>query len=114
MDYIRRGANLSSVNAVVMVFVCISILINDYSDFIVAEARGSKITIKIIFGVLLFVAIVALISSVQKMNARVSEMIHYERKALRKQNRKSLNVFKTKIISHVRATPADFAKILTN
>jgi hypothetical protein len=55
----------------------------------------------------------AMIFNVSKMAMDVSETLQHERKQLKKVN-KTIKPFQSKIVSHVRCSPVDFGKMLTD
>jgi len=65
-----------------MFLVGVLIISNDLFEFI--KELTNKITAKSAFSAGILVALAYLIFSIKKMNTRVSDMIHHERKANRK------------------------------
>ena len=112
MDYIRRGNNLSGITVAMILSIVIFVLLNDYMDFVSTE--GTVVTTKVIFGVCMFIIVGLLIYTTMGMNKRVSEMIHHEKKQAKKVLKKTLCIFQTKLVSHLKCSPTDFAKTLTN
>ena len=112
MDYIRRGNNLSDLTIFMILSIIIFVVLNDYMDFVSTE-KTRTIT-KILFGVCMFITAGLLVQKTTTMNERVSQMIHHEKKQAKKVFKKNLCIFQTKLISHLKCSPTDFAKTLTN
>ena len=88
------------------------LIINDLIDL--SDNEEAEQGTKIAFSVLVVVVVFCLLSVSKGTSEDVAEHIHIEKKAAKRVFKKHLNTFSTKIVSHVRASPADFVRILTS
>jgi len=88
------------------------LIINDLTDL--TENESAEQGTKIAFSVLVFLIAFCVLSTSKAVSEDVGEQIHIEKKSAKKVFKKNLNTFSTKIVSHVRASPADFVRILTS
>ena len=83
----------------------------DFLDFL--ESESFETIAKICLAVLVVIFAFAMVFNVSKMAMDVSENLIYERKQMKKVN-KNISQFSSKIVSHLRCSPVDFAQILTD
>lgn len=96
--------------AVLLLTNDLTYFIGDDDDSLLSVHLGVKITCSC----LAFISFMFLIFKLKRTNATVYEMIYQEKKHTKKVFKKSLQTFQSRIVSHVRASPTDFAKILSN
>jgi hypothetical protein len=71
---------------------------------------------KIAFSIIVILVGILLLKNVRSINNTVMERLNSEKRVISKiqKNNQYLNTFQSKIVTHVKASPADFCKILTN
>jgi hypothetical protein len=77
---------------------------------------GALIGTKVAFSIFVAVLGVYVLKNTREVNTQVMERLYGEKKHLSKnmKQNKNLKTFESKIVTHVKASPSDFCKILTN
>ena len=88
------------------------VILNDMLDFI--KEQIAQHATKIIFAVVFGLILLFLISSILSSSDGIQAQMYDEKKAIKKVFKRNLSTFQSKVVSHVKASPADFVKILTN
>ena len=97
-----------------MFTLLVFLICNDTMDFIDENKESVIMGTKIAFSVMIFIVSIVLITKTRIENETMNDRLATEKKAARNAFKKNLSKFETKIVSHVRASPSDFAKTLTN
>lgn len=117
LDIVRRGSMLSNGMVFVSLGVAFLLLTNDMTSLI-GESDGSRYTshlvLKIACSIITLFGIIYLLFKVRMNSHQVNDQVHHEKKQTRKVFKRNLQTFQSRIVSHVRASPTDFAIILSN
>ena len=111
VEIVRRGTNFGSCNYSLLLLFSLFVVCSDFLDFI--EDEGIQQWVKIVITVFIVFISLAMIFNVSKLAMDVSENLHSERKQMKKVT-KTINSFSSKIVAHVKCSPGDFARILTD
>lgn len=110
IDYLRSLTKKDHLVFIVMTAIVL-IAANDFFDFLksyLALSISKSVTYILLLSLMTYI-----IKNKQAKIDDVIEQIRQEKKSVKKM-RKSLTNFDTRIVSHIRASPACFAKIITN
>lgn len=99
-----------------MFLIGLFVLLNDWTDMISDSWVGALIGTKVAFSIFVAVLGVYVLKNTREVNTQVMERLYGEKKHLSKnmKQNKNLKTFESKIVTHVKASPSDFCKILTN
>lgn len=109
---LRRNSYITKWKLLSIAFVCIFLIVSDLTDL--SEDDEAEQGTKIAMAVLVLIFGFFILAGMKVGSEQMSEQIYLERKGNKKALKKTLGTFSSKIVSHVKATPADFVKTLTN
>jgi hypothetical protein len=95
----------------ILMVIVAGVLMNDYFDF--AKRDVGRIILKIIITIGIVLLVTYLYRDKKVKFENLIDQIRTEKKGLKK-FKKTLSNFDTRVLSHVKASPASFAKIITN
>ena len=117
LDIVRKGTLFSNAMVFTTLGVALLLLTNDLTSLI-GEDDGSQYTshlvLKIACSIFTLLGIMFVLIKMRMSVHKVNAQIHQEKKFTKKVARRNLQTFQSRIVSHVRASPTDFAKILSN
>lgn len=116
VNFITKGLFVSKLRIFSLFLFSALIVLNDWMDLLTENQEVVMLGTKIAFSALLVLIALYVLKSYREVNNLVMERLYFEKRANSRTQRNNsyLCSFQSKIVTHLKASPADFCKILTN